>query len=63
MRYFVTYLVYIAVIARAAGWNQDMRADPTCPVWPLLALFGVFLFSERAVTRRVACVPSVYNVV
>lgn len=51
MRYFVTYLIYIAVLVRAAGWSQDSGPIPT-PVWPLLGIFGLLLFSEQALTRR-----------
>ena len=62
MRYFVTYLIYIAVLARAAGWSQDSWPIPT-RVWVLLALFGVLLFSEQALTRRFSWYPRPYILV
>ncbi len=62
MRYFVTYLVYIAVLARAAGWSQDSFAIPT-PVWIMLGLFGLLLFSERPISRNSAWYPRFYILV
>ena len=62
MRYFVTYLIYVAVLARAAGWSQDSWPIPT-RVWVLLALFGVLLFSEQALTRRFSWYPKLYILV
>ncbi len=32
MRYLATYLIYLAVIARAIGWNQDTVRKPTSAV-------------------------------
>ncbi len=62
MRYFATYLIYIAVIARAIGWNQDTAPIPT-PIWILLAIFGIILISERALTRRFPWYPRLYTLV
>jgi signal transduction histidine kinase len=59
MRYFATYLIYIAVIARAIGWNQETAPIPTI-IWILLAIFGVILFSERTITRRFPLYPRLY---
>ena len=60
MRYFATYLIYIAVIARAIGWNQETAPIPTT-IWILLAIFGVILFSEQALTRRFPLYPRLYT--
>jgi signal transduction histidine kinase len=62
MRYFVNYLVFIAVLARAIGWSQDTAPVPTS-IWILLAIFGAILFSERALTRRFPLYPRFYTVV
>ncbi len=62
MRYFATYLVYIAVIVRAIGWNQETAPIPV-PIWILLAIFGLFLFTERVITRRFPWYPRPYIVV
>ena len=62
MSYIVTYLIYLAVIARAIGWNQDTSPIPTT-IWLLLAVFGVILFSERALTRRFPLYPRWYTLV
>jgi signal transduction histidine kinase len=59
MRYFATYLIYIAVIARAIGWNQETAPIPDA-IWILLAIYGVFLFTERALTRRFPRYPRLY---
>ena len=59
MRYLVTYLIYSAVLVRAAGWSQDSGVIPTL-VWLLLGVFGLLLFSEQAVTRRLAGYPRLY---
>ncbi len=59
MRYFVTYLVYIAVLVRAAGWSQDGGPIPML-VWLLLGVFGLLLFSEHAITRHLSWYPRVY---
>lgn len=60
MRYLATYLIYIAVIARAIGWNQDTAPIPAA-VWILLGVFGVILLSEPALTRRFPSFPPVYT--
>ena len=62
MRYFVTYLVYIAVLARAAGWSQDSGSIPTL-IWLLLGVFGLLLFSEWAITKRFSWYPRIYTLV
>jgi signal transduction histidine kinase len=62
MRYFATYLIYLAVIARAIGWNQETSPIPPT-VWILLAIYGVILFSERALTRRFPGYPRLYIIV
>jgi signal transduction histidine kinase len=62
MRYFATYLIYIAVIARAIGWNQETAPIPVS-IWILLAIFGLFLFTERAITRRFPWYPRPYIVI
>ena len=62
MRYFLAYLIYIAVIARGIGWNYETAPiSPT--VWILLVIFGVFLFSERAVARHFSFYPRLYILV
>ena len=60
-RYFVTYLVYLAVLARSAGWSQDGPPIPV-PAWILLALFGVLLLSERPLSRALPWYPRLYLV-
>jgi len=62
MRYFATYLIYIAVIARAFGWNQETAPIPTT-IWILLAVFGIILFSQQALTRRFSLYPYLYILV
>ncbi|MGE5124471.1 MAG: sensor histidine kinase [Acidobacteriaceae bacterium] len=62
MRYFATYLIYIAVIARAIGWNQETAPIPI-PIWTLLAIFGAFLFSQQPLTRRFPSYPRLYTLV
>ena len=62
MRYFVTYLIYIAVIARAIGWNQETSPIPAS-IWILLAIFGIILISERALTRRFPRYVRLYTLV
>lgn len=59
MRYSATYLVYIAVFARALGWSQDSAPIPRL-AWILLVVFGLILFSERAVSRRLPWYPRPY---
>ncbi len=60
-RYFVTYLVYLAVLARSAGWSQDGLPIPV-PAWILLALFGVLLLSEQPLSRALPWYPRLYLV-
>ncbi len=62
MRYFTTYLIYIAVIARAIGWSLDTAPIPTT-IWILLAIFGGILFSQRVLTRRFPLYPRFYTLV
>ena len=59
MRYSATYLVYIAVFARALGWSQDSAPIPRL-AWILLVVFGLILFSERAVSLRLPWYPRPY---
>src|SRR5512136_770080 len=51
MRYLTTYLIYVAVIARAIGWNYETAPIPAA-IWILLGVFGAILMSQRALTRR-----------
>ncbi len=62
MSYLATYLIYIAVIARAVGWNQETAPIPA-RIWILLAIFGVILVSQRALTRRFRLYPRLYTLV
>lgn len=62
MRYFATYLIYMAVILRAIGWSQDTAPIPA-PIWILLAIFGAILFSQRALTRRFPRYPRFYTII
>jgi signal transduction histidine kinase len=62
MQYLATYLIYIAVIARAIGWNHETFPLPTT-IWILLAIFGALLFSERALTQHFPLYPRVYTLV
>jgi signal transduction histidine kinase len=51
MREFTSYLIYLAVIARAIGWNQETA--PVLPLtWILLGLFGGILILQHALSRR-----------
>ncbi len=59
MRYLATYLVYIAVIARAIGWDQETAPIPTT-IWILLAIFGIVLFSQQPLTHRFPAYPRLY---
>ena len=62
MRYLATYLIYVAVIARAIGWNQE--TEPIAAIiWILLAIFGVILVSQQALTRRFPLYPRFYTLV
>ena len=60
MRYFAIYLVYIAVIARAIGWNHEIEPIPNS-IWILLIIFGVILISEQALTHRFPLYPRSYT--
>ncbi len=62
MRYLATYLIYGAVIARAVGWNQETAPIPVT-IWILLAIYGIFLFTEKALTRRFSGYPRLYIVI
>ncbi len=62
MRYFATYLVYVAVFTRALGWSQDSAPIPRL-AWILLIAFGLILFSERAISRRLPWYPRLYTLV
>jgi len=62
MRYFPTYLIYAAVLARALGWSQD-SAPISLEVWILLILFGVIMVSEPPLTHRIAWYPRFYTTV
>jgi signal transduction histidine kinase len=62
MQYFVTYLIYAAVFARALGWSQDSAPIPQ-PAWALLIVFGFVLFSERPLSRRLPWYPRLYALV
>jgi signal transduction histidine kinase len=62
MHYIVAYLIYVAVIARAIGWNQE-TAPIAAAIWILLAIFGVVLFSQQALTRRFPRYPRLYILV
>jgi len=62
MDYFVTYLIYIAVIARAIGWNQETAPIPTS-IWILLGIFGLILVSQRALTQRFPLYPRWYTLI
>ncbi len=57
MRYLATYLIYVAVIARAIGWNFETASIPTA-IWILLGIFGAFLLSQQALTRRFPLLPA-----
>src|SRR5512138_390406 len=62
MRYFATYLIYLAVLLRAIGWSQDTAPIPAA-IWILLALFGGILFSQQALTRRFPGYPRFYTLI
>ena len=62
MGYLVTYLIYLAVIARAIGWNYETFPLPVS-VWVLLVVFGILLFSERVLTKRFALYPRLYTII
>lgn len=62
MRYFASWLIYLAVLARAAGWNLD---SPTIPglIWAQLAAFGMILLLEPRLTRYWPTFPRLYVLV
>jgi len=62
MRYFATYLIYIAVVARAIGWNQETAPIPTS-IWILLVIFGFILVSEKPLTKRFPLYPRWYALI
>jgi len=62
MRYLTTYLIYVAVIARAIGWNYETAPIPAV-IWILLGVFGAILFSQQALTRRSPLYPRLYTLV
>ena len=62
MSYFATYLIFIAVIARAVGWNHETAPIPIS-IWILLGIFGIILISQQALTRRFPLYPRVYTLV
>jgi hypothetical protein len=62
MYYLTNYLIYIAVLVRAAGWIQDSAPIPL-PAWILFVAFGILLISERAVTRFLPWYPRLYILV
>lgn len=62
MRNLTTYLIYVAVIARAIGWNYETFPLPSI-IWVLLVVFGVLLFSERFLTNHFPLYPRLYTVV
>ncbi len=57
----VTYLFYLAVLARAVGWNYETFPIPA-NIWVLLVIFGILLLSERHLTRRFPIYPRIYTV-
>ncbi len=62
MYYLATYLVYIAVLARAIGWNQETAPIPAT-IWILLGIFGLVLISQQPLTRRFTFYPRIYILV
>lgn len=62
MRFLATSLIYVAVIARAIGWNFETAPIPAA-IWILLAIFGGLLFSQQALTRRFPLFPRLYTLV
>jgi signal transduction histidine kinase len=60
VRYLATYLIYVAVIARAIGWNQETAPIPAT-IWVMLGIFGAILFSQQALTRRFPLYPRWYT--
>jgi signal transduction histidine kinase len=62
MRNYAPYLIYLAVLARTAGWGVDSFPVPPL-VWILLIVFGAILATEPAITRRLAWYPRLYALV
>jgi signal transduction histidine kinase len=62
MSYIATYLIYIAVIARAIGWNHE-TAPISTTIWILLAIFGVILFSQEPITHQFPFYPRLYTLI
>ena len=62
MRYLATYLIYIAVVARAVGWNQETSPIPAS-IWVLLAVYGAVLVTQQTLTRRLPWYPRFYALV
>jgi signal transduction histidine kinase len=60
MGHLVSYLIYLAVIARAIGWNAETFTLPPS-IWALLAGFGALLFSERVLSSRFSIYPRLYT--
>jgi signal transduction histidine kinase len=57
-----TDLVFAAVLVRAAAWYQDNLPVDGTVIW-LLLLYGLLLFSEPFLTRRLPAYPYVYLIV
>ena len=62
MRNFVNYLIYVAVVARAIGWNHE-TAPISTTIWILLGVFGLILVSQRALTHRFPLYPRWYTLI
>ncbi len=62
MRHYAPYLIFIAVLARTAGWGVDSFPVPPL-VWILLVVFGAILATEPVVTGRLAWYPRLYALV
>jgi signal transduction histidine kinase len=62
MRYPAIYLIYIAVILRAIGWNYETETIPYT-IWILLIIFGVILVTEQRLTRHFRLYPRFYTLV
>jgi hypothetical protein len=54
-----TYLIYAAVVVRAAAWFEDNPPVQGEVFW-LLAIFGLLLVSEPLFTRRLPRYPYLY---
>jgi signal transduction histidine kinase len=61
MHYLATYLIYFAVLARAAGWSYDSGPFPII-IWLLLAVFGILLGTEQVITRKADWYPRLYTI-